>query len=49
MNAGIRKKKHNEVKTHKESRSLVLTSRKFIRLIFKLLNDKQLYAFPTEQ
>jgi len=42
-------KKLNEVKTHKESRALVLTSRKFIRLIFKLLKDKQLYTFPSEQ
>ncbi len=40
-------KKLNEVKTHKESRALVLTSRKFIRLIFKLLKDKKLYEFPS--
>lgn len=39
-------KKLSEVKTHKESRALVLTSRKFIRLIFKLLKDKQLYTAP---
>ncbi len=40
-------KKLNEVKTHKESRALVLTSRKFIRLIFKLLKDKKLYIDPS--
>ncbi len=40
-------KKLNEVKTHKESRALVLTSRKFIRLIFKLLKDKKLYEDPS--
>ncbi|MGN0174821.1 MAG: IS110 family transposase [Methanobrevibacter sp.] len=40
-------KKLKEVKTHKESRALILTSRKFIRLIFKLLKDKKLYSFPT--
>ena len=40
-------KKLHEVKTHKESRALVLTSRKFIRLIFKLLKDKKLYEDPS--
>ncbi len=40
-------KKLNEVKTHKESRALVLTSRKFIRLIFKLLKDKKIYEDPS--
>lgn len=41
-------KKLKEVKNHKESRALVLTSRKFIRLIYKLLKDKKLYEFPKE-
>ncbi len=40
-------KKINEVKNHKESRALVLTSRKFIRLIFKLLKDKKIYHYPS--
>lgn len=40
-------KKLLEVKTHKESRALVLTSRKFIRLIFRLLKDKKLYQDPS--
>ncbi len=40
-------KKINEVKTHKESRTLVLTSRKFILLIFKLLKDKKNYQDPS--
>ncbi len=40
-------KKINEVKTHKESRALVLTSRKFILLIFKLLKDKKNYQDPS--
>lgn len=40
-------KKLLEVKTHKESRALVLTSRKFIRLIFKLLKDKKFYQDPS--
>ncbi len=39
-------KKIKEVTKHKESRALVLTSRKFIRLIYKLLKDKQLYSYP---
>ena len=42
-------KKLKEVKNHKESRALVLTSRKFIRLIYKLLKDKKFYEFPKEQ
>lgn len=41
-------KKLKEVKNHKESRALVLTSRKFIRLIYKLLKDKKLYEFPKK-
>lgn len=40
-------KKLCEVKTHKESRALVLTSRKFIRLIYKLLKDNKLYQDPS--
>ena len=40
-------KKLLEVKTHKESRALILTSRKFIRLIFKLLKDKKIYQDPS--
>ncbi len=39
-------KKLNEVSKHKNSRALVLTSRKFIRLIYKLLKDKKLYEYP---
>lgn len=39
--------KVNEATKHKESRALVLTSRKFIRLIYKLLKDKKLYTFPN--
>lgn len=40
-------KKVKEVTKHKESRALVLTSRKFIRLIYKLLKDHQLYSYPS--
>lgn len=36
-------RKFHEVKTHQHKRALVLTTRKFIRLIFCLLHDNKLY------
>jgi len=41
-------KKFAEVKTHQHKRSLALTSRKLIRLIFGLLDKNQLYAKGVE-
>jgi hypothetical protein len=38
------RKKYNEVKTHQHKRALALTARKFIRLIFGLLANNQLYS-----
>ncbi len=37
-------KKYDEVKTHQHKRALALTSRKFIRLIFSLLDNNQLFS-----
>jgi len=37
-------KKYHEVKTHQHKRALALTARKFIRLIFGLLANHQLYS-----
>lgn len=37
-------KKYDEVKTHQHKRALALTARKFIRLIFGLLANHQLYS-----
>lgn len=37
-------KKYAEVKTHQHKRALALTTRKFIRLIFRLLANHQLYS-----
>lgn len=36
-------KKHKEVTKHRHKRALVLTARKFIRLVFSLLNKGQIY------
>ncbi|MFW6030917.1 MAG: hypothetical protein ACOCRO_11790, partial [Halanaerobiales bacterium] len=36
-------KKHNESTKHKHKRSLVLSARKLVRLIFVLLRDNTLY------
>lgn len=36
-------RKYHEVKTHQHKRALVLTTRKFIRLIYRLLHDNMLY------
>ena len=36
-------KKYAEVKTHQHTRAIVLTARKFIRLIYGLLSKNQLY------
>jgi transposase len=38
------RKKYAEVKTHQHKRALALTARKFIRLIFGLLANNQLYS-----
>jgi transposase len=38
------RKKYDEVKTHQHKRALALTARKFIRLIFGLLANHQLYS-----
>lgn len=37
-------KKYNESKTHHHKRALALTSRKFIRMIFAMLRNNQLYS-----
>ena len=37
-------KKFNEVRLHQHKRALVLTARKFVRLIFGLLAKNQLYS-----
>ena len=37
-------KKYEESKTHKHKRALALTSRKFIRMIYGMLNHNQLYS-----
>lgn len=39
-------RKFNEAQTHKHKRALVLTTRKFIRLIYRLLHDNKLYVNP---
>ena len=39
-------RKFNEAPTHKHKRALVLTTRKFIRLIYRLLRDNKLYVNP---
>ena len=38
------KKKYAEVKLHQHKRALALTARKFVRLIFGLLANHQLYS-----
>lgn len=43
------KKKYNEAFKHKHKRALVLTSRKLVRLVFALLNTKQLYTPPERR
>lgn len=42
--AAFYQKKYDEVKTHQHKRALALTARKFIRLIFGLLANHQLYS-----
>lgn len=42
--AAYYQKKYAEVKTHQHKRALALTARKFIRLIFGLLANNQLYS-----
>lgn len=39
-------RKYNEAATHKHKRALVLTTRKFIRLVYCLLRDDKLYVNP---
>ena len=39
-------RKYNEAVSHKHKRALVLTTRKFIRLIYRLLRDDKLYVNP---
>lgn len=39
-------RKYNEATTHKHKRALVLTTRKFIRLVYCLLRDNKLYVNP---
>ena len=41
-------RKFDEVKLHQHKRALVLTARKFIRLIFGLLAKNQLYSQSRE-
>ncbi len=40
------KLKYREVNKHQHKRALVLTARKFVRLVYKLLKDQQLYKPP---
>ena len=42
--AAFYQKKYDEVKTHQHKRALALTARKFVRLIFGLLANNQLYS-----
>ena len=42
--AAFYQKKHDEVKIHQHKRALALTARKFVRLIFGLLANHQLYS-----
>lgn len=42
--AAFYQKKYDEVKTHQHKRALALTARKFVRLIFGLLANHQLYS-----
>lgn len=42
--AAFYQKKYDEVKTHQHKRALALTARKFIRLMFGLLANHQLYS-----
>ena len=42
-------KKYDEVPKHKHKRALVLTARKLVRLVFTLLNTKQLYTPPERR
>lgn len=39
-------RKFEEATTHKHKRALVLTTRKFIRLVYRLLRDNKLYVNP---
>ncbi|MEG0290686.1 MAG: IS110 family transposase, partial [Erysipelotrichaceae bacterium] len=41
-------RKFNEAKTHKHKRALVLTSRKFVKLIYAMLRRQQLYSETGE-
>lgn len=41
-------RKFNEAKTHKHKRALVLTSRKFVKLIYAMLRRQQLYSATGE-
>jgi transposase len=41
-------RKYNEAKTHKHKRALVLTSRKFVKLIYAMLHRQQLYSETGE-
>ncbi|HEM2793011.1 TPA: IS110 family transposase, partial [Streptococcus suis] len=40
------KKKYHEVPKHQHKRAIVLTARKFVRLVDALLRNRQLYAPP---
>lgn len=42
--AAYYQQKHNESKTHKHRRALVLTARKLVRLVFALLRDNRNYS-----
>ena len=41
-------KKYNEVSKHQHKRALVLTARKLVRLVYSLLNTRQLYT-PSDR
>lgn len=42
--AAFYSRKYNEAKTHKHKRALVLTTRKFVRMIYSMLRNNTLYA-----
>lgn len=44
--AAFYSRKYNEAKTHKHKRALVLTTRKFVRMIYSMLRNNTLYANP---
>ncbi|NPV81877.1 MAG: IS110 family transposase, partial [Firmicutes bacterium] len=46
--AAFYKRKYDEVPKHQHKRALVLTARKFVRLVFALLSKDQIYKGRRE-